>query len=139
MAATALPRPVSPMQSAAKADRAAEHLGRRPGDRLQREFGRGAILGPAEMREQDDLGALVGQFGDGRRDALDAGGVGDLAVGDRNVEVDAHQHALAADVADIVECLEGGHAWFLSAGKSPGPYLASATMQDSGAFARREN
>ena len=36
--------------------------------------------------------------------------VGDLAVGDRNVEVTAHQHAFAADVADIVQCLEAGHA-----------------------------
>ncbi len=93
-----------------KADGTAKHLGCRPGDRLEREFGRGAILGPAEMGEQDDLGALAGQFGDGRRDTLDASGVGDLAVGDGNVEVDAHQHALAADVADIVQCLEGGHA-----------------------------
>ena len=72
--------------------------------------GSGPPFGPAEMGEQDDLGALVGQLGDGRRDALDAGRVGDLAVGDRHVEVDAHQHALAADVADVVEGLEGGHA-----------------------------
>ncbi len=37
----------------------------------------GAVLRPAEMGEQDHLGALVGEFDDGRRDALDAGGVGD--------------------------------------------------------------
>ena len=56
---------------------------------------------PAEMREQDDLAALVGDFGDGRRDALDAGRVGDLAVLHRHVEVDAQQHALALDVGLI--------------------------------------
>ena len=36
-----------------------------------------AALGPAEMREQDDLAAFVGDFGDGRRHALDARRVGD--------------------------------------------------------------
>ena len=61
------------------------------------------------MRQQDDLRALVGEFQDGRRDALDAGRVGHLAVGDRHVEVDADQHALAPDVADPVERLECGH------------------------------
>ncbi len=67
------------------------------GDGLER-FLRVAALRPAEMREQDDLAALVGDLGDGRRRALDAGGVGDLAVLHRHVEVDAHQHALALHV-----------------------------------------
>ena len=49
------------------------------GHRAQRFF-RFGPFGPAEMRQQDHLAALVGQFDDGRRDFLDAGGVGDLAV-----------------------------------------------------------
>ena len=71
------------------------------GDRLERLF-RVAPLRPAEMREQDDLAALVGDFGDRRRRALDAGGVGDDAVLHRHVEVDAHQDAFALHV-DVVE------------------------------------
>ena len=53
------------------------------------------------MREQDHLAALVGDLADGRRYALDAGRVGDLAVLDRHVEVDAHEHAFALDVGLI--------------------------------------
>ena len=72
--------------------------------------GAGPSLGRPKWASRMTLAPLPDEFGDGRRDALDAGGVGDLAVGDRHVEVDAHQHALAADVADVVERLEGGHA-----------------------------
>ena len=61
------------------------------------------------MGKQDDLGALGRQFLDGRSDALDAGRIGDLAVGDGNIEVDADKHALARDVGEIVECLESRH------------------------------
>ena len=103
------------MQSAAKATGRPMTSAVGLGDRLQREFGLGPALRPAEMREQDDLGALVGELQDGRRDALDAGRVGDLAVGDRHVEVDADQHALALDVADVVERLESGHRRLLLA------------------------
>ena len=67
-----------------------------------------AALRAAEMREQDHLGALVGDLGDGGRHALDAGGVGDHAVLHRHVEVDAHQHALALHV-DVVEGAERVH------------------------------
>ena len=73
------------------------------------EFFRVAALRPAEMREQDDLAALVGDLGDGRRDALDAGRVGDLAVLDRHVEVDAQQDALALHVG-LIERAERRHA-----------------------------
>src|SRR5690606_18262484 len=41
----------------------------------------------------------------------------DLAVDDRNIEVDPHQNALAGNGADIVEGLEVGHVEVLS-GKS---------------------
>ena len=86
-------------------DGPADDLGDGLGDRGQREFGLGPALRPAEMREQNDLGALVGEFRDGRRDALDTGCVGHLAVGDRHVEVDAYQHPLASDVADLSRVL----------------------------------
>ncbi len=76
------------------------------GDRLQRHVGDRLTLRAAEMGEQDDLGALFGKFADGRQHALDAGGVGDLAVLDGHVEVNAHQNALAGDVGEIVEGLE---------------------------------
>ena len=67
-----------------------------------------AALRAAEMREQDHLAALGGDLGDRRRHALDARGVGDHAVVDRHVEVDAHQHAFAFDV-DVVERVESAH------------------------------
>ena len=67
-----------------------------------------AALRPAEMRQQDDLAALVGDLGDGRRHALDARGVGDLAVLHRHVEIDAQQHALAGEVG-VIERAERAH------------------------------
>ncbi len=68
-----------------------------------------APLGPAEMREQDDLAALAGYLGDGRCDAFEPGGVGDAAIFHGHVEVDAQQHALAlhVDVIEGAECF--GH------------------------------
>ncbi len=71
-------------------DRPLDGVGDFGGDGLERVLGV-AALRPAEMRQQDHLGALVGEFGDRRRGALDAGGVGHHAVLDRHVEVDAHQ------------------------------------------------
>ena len=64
-----------------------------------------ASLGPAEMREQDDLAALAGDFADGGRDALDARGVGNAAAFHRHVEIDAQQNALALHV-DVIEGTE---------------------------------
>src|SRR5256885_11764076 len=61
------------------------------------------------MREQYDLAAFVGYFGDGRRHALEPGGVGDAAIFRGHVEIDAQQYALAlhVDVVEGAECL--GH------------------------------
>jgi hypothetical protein len=62
------------------------------------------------MCKQHHLGLLVGEFDDGRRDALDASGVSDLAVvTHRHVEIDPDEHALALDVADVIEGPEMGH------------------------------
>ena len=72
----------------------------RGGDGFERILGI-AALRPVEMREQNDLAALAGELGNGRGDLFDAGCVGDLAVGHRHVEVDAHQHAFSFDVGVV--------------------------------------
>ena len=69
-----------------------------------------ASLRPSEMGEQDDLAALVRNFGDGRRDALEPGRVGNAAVLHGHVEVDAQQHALALYV-DVIEGAECFRHW----------------------------
>jgi hypothetical protein len=61
------------------------------------------------MGKQNDLGTLFRQLMDRRRHALDARRVGNLAVRDGNVEIDADKHTLACDVGEIVECLESRH------------------------------
>src|SRR5438309_4371378 len=60
------------------------------------------------MRHHDDPGALRDQRLDGRRQALDAGRVGDLAVLDRHVQIGAQQHALIGDI-EFVERAEPRH------------------------------
>ena len=85
-------------------DRLLDDLPQRRRDGLQRILGV-AALRPAEMGEQDDLAALVGNFGDGRCDALEPRRVGDAAVLHGHVEVDAQQHALALHV-DVIEGAE---------------------------------
>ena len=77
------------------------------GDGLERIL-RIKSLRPVEMRQQNHLAALVGELGDGRGDFLDAGGVGNLAVLHRHVEVDAQQDAFAFDVG-IIEAAERVH------------------------------
>ena len=57
------------------------------------------------MGEQDDLAAFAGNLGDGRRDTLKPGRVGDAAVLHGDVEVDAQQHALALHV-DVIEAAQ---------------------------------
>ena len=96
---------VSPMQSVAKRDRALDHVGDRGGDGLQRIGLVRPALGAAEMGEQDDLAALVGDLDDRRGDALDARRIGHPAVFGGNVEVDAQQDALAGDIG-VVESAE---------------------------------
>src|SRR5260370_36280812 len=57
------------------------------------------------MGEQDHFAALVGDLANGRSHALDAGRVRDLAVFDRHVEIDAHEHALTPHVG-LIERVE---------------------------------
>jgi len=93
-------------------DLVSDNLAERHGDRGKGVFGIGRGLGAAEMREHDHFRALAGEFGQRAGDAREPRRVRDLAVGGRNVEVGANEHALAPDVAGfekIVECLVPGH------------------------------
>ena len=80
----------------APACRAARPACRPPGFRLNSRIGR--ALGPAEMRDDDDPRAALGEILEARHDALQPRRVGHLAVLDRHVEIGAHEHALALDV-----------------------------------------
>ncbi len=120
------------MQSAANADRAAERFGDAAATGLQRIGLVRPALRAAEMREQDDLAALVGDFADRRQHALDARGVADLAVLHGHVEIDAQQHAFAFDVR-VVESAELAH------GRAPwrdGVRFVEAASAVSAALAR---
>ncbi len=67
-------------------------------DGSQRELRVRSILGPAEVRGDDDLGARVRQRLQRRHRREDAAGVGDVAlVVERDVQVGAHQHAPTLD------------------------------------------
>src|SRR5271163_1771487 len=94
-----------------KADRAAQQLGNGRSDRPQRIGRVRAALWPPEMREQNDLSALVRDFADRRQHALDPRGVGDLAVFHGNVEIDAKQDAFAANVGVVESAEVLDHGW----------------------------
>ena len=84
-----------------------------------RAHGRMALtLRSAEMGQQQDLGAFVRQFEDGRFDHLDTGDVRCPAFLHRKIEIDAHQRNLAGDVAKVVQGPEAAHANVLR-GTSP--------------------
>ena len=92
-----------------EADRPADDLRHRRRDRRQRHFRHALALRPLEMGEQRHLGAPVGKLADGRRDALDAGRVGDRAVL-RPARSGRRAGARACpEVAGVVERAEGGH------------------------------
>ena len=90
-------------------DRPAESSATRRGDRPQRIGRVGPALGAAEMGEQNDLAALVGDLADRRQHALDARCVADFAVFHGNVEVDAQQDAFALDVGGVEGAEWSGH------------------------------
>ena len=88
-----------------KADRMAGLVGHRRTHLFEREFGIDLALGAAEMAEENDLAILLDDFADGGHEALDAGGIADLAIGDRDVEIGPQQYALARQI-EFVEGLE---------------------------------
>src|SRR5262249_53162144 len=94
----------SPMQSSANATGRLRTAAIAGVSSLSDFAGSGPFWAP-EMGEQDHLAALVGNLADGRSYALDAGRVRDLAVFDRHVEIDAHEHALARHVG-LIERVE---------------------------------
>src|SRR6516162_2428051 len=81
-------------------DRPLKHGRNRRREQLERLLWIGPFRAP-EMGEQNHLAALVGNLADGRGYALDAGRVGDLAVLNRHVEIDAHEHTLAPHIGLI--------------------------------------
>src|SRR3954454_1309433 len=103
-------------------DVGAEQLAQAPRCRPQRQLGL-AVLGPAQMGDQDEARAPLAQFLDGGQRGLDPAVVGDPAVLERDVEVDPHENALAFDV-DVVE---GPHKtrWATSATRLEYPHSLS--------------
>ncbi len=90
-----------------KGNRLAEQLPQLCGHGLERKLRNSLAIGPAEMRHQHDARAFPeGKLdrGQSRNNALVIGdGAGDLVL--RNIEIDAHKHALAGqiEVADGFE------------------------------------
>ncbi len=83
----------------------AQELAEPRGDRIHAQSVVGAILGTPQVRDKDDPAARgLAQVINGRQRRADAGVVDDLAVLERDVEVDAHEHALADDV-DVLDGL----------------------------------
>ena len=77
--------------------RRSNELGEPLGDRRQRQPGL-AVLGPPEVRAEDQRGAALAQQLDRRQGGADAGVVADPPVDKRNVEVDADEHAPPRDL-----------------------------------------
>ena len=108
-----------------ESDGALDDLGDRGRDGPQRIRLVRAALGPAEMGEKDDLGALFREFLDRGGDALDPRRVGHAAVLGGNIEVDAQKDAFADDVG-VVERAEGfAHGGSPAFSKSVGFVLRS--------------
>ena len=61
-------------------------------------------LGTTEMRQQQDLCALVAQFQNGRQQGAQAHIIGDTPVGHGDIQIHTHQRALAFDIPKIVQC-----------------------------------
>ena len=78
-----------------------EQLPRALGYRGQRELGL-AILRPPEVRHEQQLRAALAQLDQRWQRPPDARVVAHLAVRDRDVEVDPHEHALALDGSEAV-------------------------------------
>ena len=79
-------------------DRRAEEGGERVGDRAQAHVRDALAVGAPEVRHQDHLRVLLAQVLDGRQRLAEALVGLDLAVLEGDVEVDAHDDALAGDV-----------------------------------------
>ena len=83
----------------------AEQLAQPRGDRRQGVLRVRLALRAAQVRGDDNAGAGVEQAGQGRQRGADAPVVGDGGAVQRHVEVGADEHALAAQVAQVVDGL----------------------------------
>src|SRR6185436_17543937 len=82
-------------------DGPADELAQLVRHRAQAELRIGTALGPAEVRDDDDLGAAVGQVLEARQQALQPRRIGYLAVAHRHVEIGADKDALAVHIAAL--------------------------------------
>ena len=80
-----------------ESDGRAEQRFQRTNHRLERVLGVRTALGPPEVREEDDPGALLTEVPDGGKRRAYAAVVGDQAILHRHVEVHPHQCALAIE------------------------------------------
>ena len=102
-------------------DRVAEGVFQRGDELAQGHAVDDLALGPAEMRQQHGLAALVEDGLHGGHDPVDARGVGDLSVFHRHVDVDPGQDRLAVEV-HIVEGFPAHGPPSLSVGRNSRPY-----------------
>ena len=84
---------------------AAEQFAQALGDRREGQFGNDLALRAAQVCHEDDLGAVLAQLFDGGQRSLDTTVIGDGRTIERNIEVGAHQNALALEISEILECL----------------------------------
>ncbi len=98
LSALAIASTSGPTQSGAILTGLLEQLAQRLGRRLQAELRIRAALRPAQVAHQDQRGALLQDVLDGGQRGADALVVRDRAVLHRDVEVDAHQDALALEI-----------------------------------------
>ena len=75
------------------------------GNRRERQFRNNLALRTAEMRHEDDLGAVGAQSLDGRQGGTDTAVIGDRGAVQRNVEIRADENALALEISKILQCL----------------------------------
>src|SRR6185437_6862034 len=90
-------------------DRPPDDVADRAGNGLERIGLVRPALGPAKVRQKNDLAAFVGDLRDGWRDPLDTGRVGHPAVLGRHVEIDAQENALSGDFGVVEGAERFGH------------------------------
>jgi hypothetical protein len=66
-------------------------------------------LGTAQMRKKDDLATLAGDLRNRWCDPMDPRRIADFAILNGNIEIDAQQHAFAANI-DLIEGAEARHS-----------------------------
>ncbi|MNL51531.1 hypothetical protein D3C87_1746360 [compost metagenome] len=75
------------------------------------------------MAEQDDLAIFLDDFSDGGNEAFDAGGIGDLAISNRDIEVRPQKHALPRQI-EFIQGLEAVAHRAASGSGLVGPWVA---------------